>query len=135
VPSDFSLAASVCSKPVEFTFAAIASSAIASSPSLATAARTKSANLNAVCSKHSVAALASWSSCPCYETNVLVYVPQALVLDLAAAASVIAALANVAIANTVFSIHVSNPQTLAASAFVNRHRIAQHACTHRSQAE
>jgi hypothetical protein len=158
VPSDFSLAASVCPKPVKFSIAAITSL-----PSLAFAAHTKSAkfslpaiaanlpslpaacsktpksSLNAVRSKHSVAALASWSPpCPCYETNVLVYAPQTLAIDLAAAASVTAAPVNTATIIVIVAIaitHASRLRTYAASAFVNRRRIAQSIRRHRSQTE
>ena len=148
--SDLSLTTSR-SKPPEFSFATIASL-----PSLATAARTKSASfslsaisanlpslaaaacsqmpkssLNAVCSKHSVTTLTSWSPCTCYGSNVLVHMPQILAINLAAAASVIAAPANAALVT-----HASSSRTLAAPAFVDHRRhIAQPTCIYRSQSK
>ena len=125
--SDISLTASRSQLP-EFSIAATTSL-----PSLAAAAcsQTLKSSLNAVRSKHSVTALTSWSPCTCYRSNILVHAPQILAIDLAAAASVIAAPANAALVT-----HASSSRTLAAPAFVDcRRRIAQPACIYRSQSK
>ena len=141
--SDISLTSS-CSKPPEFSIAATASlpsltpttctksasfslsTISANLPSLAAAACSQmpKSSLNAVCSKHSVTALAFWSLCTCYGSNILVHMPQILAIDLATAASVIAAPANATLVT-----HISSSQTLTTPAFVDCCRyIAQPAC-------
>jgi hypothetical protein len=97
--------------------------------------------LNAIRSKHSVTVLAPWSPCPCYETNVSVHAPQTLALDLTAATSVTATLANAVFATVTATAianvaHTFSSRTLAAAAAFAKHlHIAQTIRRHRSQTE